>query len=433
MTASAPLARLLGQARRLNAIAATDEGAFPEGSAPLVLVKDNIAVAGMPWTAGSPFFADVVASRDAAAVRLLRMEGGCFPVKTTLHELAFGVTGANGWTGAIVNPHDRARVAGGSSGGSAAALALGLGDLSLVTDTGGSARVPAAFCGVTGFRPTTGRYPADGMIALTPSRDTIGLMARDLRWIAWADTILADEPAGRAMLPSRPLRIGIAQGEALGVLEPAVAEAYAELADRLAGGGHAVVPVDLAPIFALDEACGFAIALYESHQSLLASAPALTGRSFDDLLASVATPDVAHLLHLASDGQAVPPAAYAGAIGHHWPALQQAYARLFADAVDLLLLPTTPVVAPPLDTGETLTLDGQDVPAFPTITRFTRPDSMAGLPSISLPYGVDREGLPIGMMLVGPRNADRLVLAFARGVLELPGMPQTVAPHVSFP
>ncbi len=396
-----------------DAIAA--RGALPEGSAPLVLVKDNIAVAGLQWTAGSPGFADVRADRDATAVRLLRERGAVLPIKTTLHELAFGVTGANGWTGAIANPHDPARAAGGSSGGSAAALAVGLGDLSLVTDTGGSARIPASFCGVIGFRPSMGRYPSDGLIGLSPSRDTIGLMARELRWIVWADAMLAGGIPADAAVGRRT--IGIASDDDLGELEPAVADAYGAMIARIEAAGHRVVTVDLAQVNALDEACGFPIALYQTHETLRAIAPDLAGRSFEELVAAVASPDVAHLLGLASDGATVTAAHYAQAIGHDWPALRAAYAAIFAGGVDHILLPTAPLVAPAIDTGPELSLNGRPAPTFPTITRFTRPDSMAGLPSISLPSGTDGQGMPIGMMLTGARHADAALLAFARSLL----------------
>lgn len=434
MAGPASVATLMELARAHNAIAAVDcdalssWGALPPGSVPLALVKDNVAVAGLPWTAGSPAFADVRASRDATAVRLLRDKGAALPIKTTLHELAFGVTGANGWTGAIANPIDKGRASGGSSGGSAAALALGLGDLSLVTDTGGSARIPASFCGIIGFRPSTGRYPGDGLIGLSPSRDTVGLMARDIRWVEWADAILSGEQPAVEIDGGR--RIGIASAADLGELEPAVADAYFAMIDLLRAAGHLVVQVDLAEVNALDEACGFPIALRQTYETLRATAPDLAGIAFDQLLAAVASPDVAHLLRMAADGVTVPDAVYAEAIGHSWPALRKAYATLFAGGVDHILLPTAPLVAPPIDSGEQLMLNGRPAPTFPTITRFTRPDSMAGLPSISLPFGVDHRGLPIGMMLIGGRCRDRDLLAFAHALLAYPGYPP---PHLPMP
>ncbi|MES2495461.1 MAG: amidase family protein [Pseudomonadota bacterium] len=412
--------------------AITAWGALPKGSAPLVLVKDNIAVAGLPWTGGTPAFAAVRPARDATAVRLLREQGAMLPIKTTLHELAFGVTGANGWTGAIGNPFDARRVSGGSSGGSAAALALGLGDFSLVTDTGGSARVPAAFCGIIGFRPSTGRYPSDGLIALSPSRDTIGLMARELRWIEWADEILSGETVDDAQ--AGPSTIGIASDTDLGEMEPDVVDAYRRMIALIEAAGHLVVSVDLAGVNALDEACGFPIALYQTNEVLRATAPDISGKSFEDMLTQVASPDVAGLLGMASDGKTITAAHYAQAIGRDWPSLRDAYAAIFAGGIDHILLPTAPLVAPALDIGAELPLNGQAAPTFPTITRFTRPDSMAGLPSISLPFGLDRQGLPIGMMLSSARHADGALLGFARSLLELPAFPTIqFPPNVSYP
>lgn len=297
----------LAAARGLNAIAAHDarEGALSPGSAPIVLVKDNIAVRGQSWTAGSPLFAGCRADRDAGAVQRLREAGACFPIRTTLHELAFGVTGANAWSGDIANPHDPGRIAGGSSGGAGAALALGLGDLALVTDTGGSARIPAALCGVIGFRPSTGRYPADGLIGLSPSRDTLGLMARSLAPILWADAVIAGEAKEEPGLPDSPT-IAVPDRPALGTLEPAVEAAFVRTVAVLEALGARIVPCDLSRITALDEACGFPIALFETARSLAASVPALTGRDLASSLGRIAGADVRELVASALSGEAVP-------------------------------------------------------------------------------------------------------------------------------
>ncbi|GAM04220.1 amidase family protein [Novosphingobium sp. MBES04] len=404
----------LAAARGLNAIAAHDarEGALSQESAPVVLVKDNIAVRGQSWTAGSPLFAGCRADRDAGAVQRLREAGACFPVRTTLHELAFGVTGANAWSGDIANPHDPGRIAGGSSGGAGAALALGLGDLALVTDTGGSARIPAALCGVIGFRPSTGRYPGDGLIGLSPSRDTLGLMARSLAPILWADAVIAAEAKEEPGFPGSPT-IAIPAPEALGSLEPAVGAAFARNVAVLEALGVRTVPCDLSRITALDEACGFPIALFETARSLAASVPALTGRDLASSLGRIAGADVRELVASALSGEAVPQAVYDEAIGTTWPALRGAFAELFADGIDAVLQPTVPMVAPARGGGETVTLCGEVVPAFPTLSRFTRPDSMAGLPAISLPVGCDDAGLPVGMMLTGARGRDRALLQLA--------------------
>lgn len=419
------IGKLIDQAMALNAIAHLDRDGFLHLGAPsqegasLVHVKDNIAVRDMPWTAGCPIFADVCAERDASAVERLRRGGARIAFKTTLHELALGVTGANGWTGAIANPHDASRVAGGSSGGAAAALALGLGDLALVTDTGGSARIPASLCGVFGFRPSTGRYPDDGLIALSPSRDTIGLMARDLRWIRWADALLAGGAAD-ARPPSRALRIGVAGEADLGPIEADIASAYADFADLAAAAGHRIVPVDLANIYALDEACGLTIAMFETRGSLEASARTLAHATYRELCDAVTTPEVRQLLAQSARTSTV---AYVQAIDRGWPALQRAFAALFADRIDILCLPTVPVAAPALNCGEKIMVRGSPSPAFPTLTRYTRPDSMAGLPSLSVPFGCDGRGLPIGMMLSAARHEDAKLLAFASDFLSSKGFP----------
>ncbi|MBO1323834.1 hypothetical protein K2X14_01530 [Acetobacter sp. TBRC 12305] len=406
----------LERAKALNAIASVNTPDLAEQAGPLVLVKDNIATAGMPLTAGSPFFADVVAGADATAIRLLRAAGANPAIRTTLHELALGITGVNAWSGPILNPFCATRVAGGSSGGSAAALAVGLGDLSVVTGTGGSARIPAAHCGVIGFRPTTGRYPADGVVHLSPSRDTIGLMARDLRWIIWADTLLSGET-------SRPPQqsgavIGVMEAAALDTLDPHIAAAYRRLCDVLTRSGHYLKPVSLDPIARLDAQCGMTIAAHETYHALCAASATLRDSTFDALVEATASPDVAEVLKGCAQYALDAPGDYAQAMGIGLPALRAGFRAIFAD-VSFLLTPTTPFLPPLVEQTDVLTPQGETLPIFPAYSRFTRPDSMAGLPSLSFPVEAGQHALPMGMMLSAPRHRDRALLRTVQDILNI--------------
>ncbi|MFT8675367.1 MAG: amidase family protein [Acetobacter sp.] len=413
--AASPLAASLERAESLNAIASMDLAGIETHGGPLVLVKDNIATRGMPLTAGSPFFAYVVAKTDATAVRLLRAAGGNPAVRTTLHELALGITGVNAWSGPILNPFCASRVAGGSSGGSAAALAVGLGDLSLVTDTGGSARIPAAHCGVIGFRPTTGRYPADGVVHLSPSRDTIGLMARDLRWIIWADRLLSGETT---LPPSQTAPvIGIMEASTLDTLEQPIAMAYRRLCDRLLHAGYSLKPVSLEHVVRLDGQCGMTIAAHETFHALSAACATLRESPFDALVAATASADVAAVLQGCAEQALAAPRDYTRAIGVGWPALRAAFRAVFA-GVSVLLTPTTPFLPPAVAQTGVVTPQGENLPVFPAYSRFTRPDSMAGLPSLSFPVEAGQHALPMGMMLSAPRWQDGALLRIVQDILQ---------------
>lgn len=177
-----------------------------------MVVKDNIDVAGWPCTAGSAALADHRPRRDADCVAPLRATGVVVLGKCNLHEFALGVTSANTACGAVRNPHAPGRIAGGSSGGTAAAVAARLAPVGLGTDTGGSIRIPAALCGLVGFRPGTGRWPTRGLVPISaPSRDTAAPMARSVADCALLDAVIFGADLQLPTLSPRGQRLGVPQ------------------------------------------------------------------------------------------------------------------------------------------------------------------------------------------------------------------------------
>ena len=417
------LAAPLERARRLNALipldidvsgqAAAADARRASGTAGLldgvpITVKDNIALDDWPTTGGSPALADYRPARGTAIDRLLAA-GAIVTAKTNLHELAFGITGANACTGPARNPFDPKRLAGGSSSGGAAAVALGACAIAIGTDTGGSCRVPAAHCGVVGFRPSTYRYAIDGYLRLSPSRDTLGIMARCIADVALADSVIAPEHGALPPIAARGLRIGIIR---FAPLDTGVAQAFEHCLDRLQQAGIELVEVDISEAIAADEACGFVIALYETARSIGTLAREACGMDLTAFAETIASPDVRALIASQCGADAVPPEVYAEAVTVHLPRLRAAYARAL-ESVDALACPTTPLTAPPVDIGETIELGEARLPVFPAYTMVTRPDSMAGVPTISLPGGL-AGGLPTGFQLTGRAGQDRRLLAIAQ-------------------
>ena len=349
----------------LNAfISLTDE----EGDGPIVAVKDLVDVRGTVTTAGGSFLPSAPAEQDAPLVRRMR-EFGCVVIgKANLHEWAFGVTSQNPHYGGVRNPRAPARVPGGSSGGSAAAVAAGLCDWAVGSDTGGSIRIPASYCGVVGFKPTIGTVDTEGVVPLSRTLDTIGPLAPDVAAAANALEMMSDLTGLVAERP-RPLaelRIAVPRGWGAG-LEPEIAKVWSMVASGLP-------EIDF-PDRDRMGAAGLTILLAEAaalHRAQLERHPQRYGD------------DVRRLLEY---GRSVSRHDYSMAL------LEQSRIRMEAEAAmdgwDAILAPTTRVLPPRLDEE----FDRSDV------TGYTRPFNTTGQPVIALPAPVD--GIPVGIQVVG--------------------------------
>lgn len=417
-----------------RAAAALDAGPRPApGTLPLFGVplafKDNIDVAGMPTTVGSPWMADHVPRIHAGVTRRLLDAGALVLGKSNLHEWSQGVTGHNHAYGPARNPHDPARIAGGSSGGNAVALATLAAPAAVGTDTGGSVRVPAALCGLVGFRPTIGRWPDDGLVPISPTFDTAGAMARCATDCWLLDGAVTGGPVFGPAAELRGLRIGVPRAGFWESLDSGVAAVCHEGLERLRDAGVVLVPCDPVGVGALFAQGAMTISLFEILPAL-AVYFARHGRPFDAhaLTAAVVSPDVRPLFEGLFGAGRVTPEAYAHAMDRLRPQMQAAYRHCFAaHGVEALIFPTAPLTASRIGEDSTVMLCGEPVSTFGTYIRNSGPAGMAGLPGISLPAGLSAEGLPVGLELDGPAGTDLRLLAISRAV-EVVLPPAALAP-----
>ena len=355
------------------------------GNGPRAAVKDCLDIAGHRTSLGSRAFAQAEpAARHADVVAALLQAGAKIVGKANMHELAYGVTGINGWTGTPINPRFPDRVPGGSSSGSAAAVAAGLVDFAIGTDTGGSIRVPAACCGVAGLKPTFGRVSRAGAHPATSSLDCVGPFATDVAGLERAMAII--DPTFKAQdRPAGP-RLGVVAVEADRDVQAAVDAAIAR-------SGLSVLPTSL-PSFA--DAFRAGITIMAAEMAQMYGHLAGTGKLGPDVDA-----------RLAAAGKVTPQeVAQAEAVRSRFAA--EVDAALVQ--VDALLLPTLPSVPPLIE-------EAGDAPRTLRMTNLVRPFNLSGHPALSLPLLTDA-GLPAALQIVGRHQDDAGLCAIAAAIEE---------------
>ena len=389
----------------------------PLHGVPLAL-KDNLDTADMPTTGGTPGLKGSRPKRNAAVVQKLFDAGAIAFGKTNLHELAYGITNNNAGFGAARNPYDPSRIPGGSSGGVGVAVGARIVPGGIGSDTGGSVRVPAALCGIVGFRPTTGRWSQAGVVPISHTRDTPGPMTRSVADCVLLDHVVTGSSAAPALADLKGLRLGVPRGHFWSPLDAETGRLMEEVLVRLKDAGAVLVEADIADVGRLDAEAGFPIALYETVTDLNAylSEHGLAMR-YPELVAQCASPDVKGMLQSLHGEGAIPEAAYRHALDVLRPQLQAAYRDHFRrHDVAAVVFPSTPLPAAPIGQDETVMLNGEPVPTFITFIRNSSPGSVAGIPGISLPAALTASGLPLGIELDGSENGDARLLAIAAAV-----------------
>jgi aspartyl-tRNA(Asn)/glutamyl-tRNA(Gln) amidotransferase subunit A len=379
-----------------------------------IALKDNIWTRGVRTTAGSAILREFVPTEDATVVRRLRKAGAVLLGKTNLHEFAYGATNENPHFGFTHNPWASERMTGGSSGGSAAAVSAGLCVASIGSDTGGSIRIPAAFCGIVGLKPTFGRVSVYGVVPLAASFDHVGPLTRSaadaallLGAMSGRDPLDPNSVATRvedflagATSKRRKLRLGWPKEHMWERIHPDVHRLVEAAAKSLVRGGGSIEEISLPTLPAAFEAANaMSIAEARAFHELAGYFPARAAEYGED---------VRKRLELADGVRA---ADYLK--GRETIRLAKAEFATALKRVDAIVAPTVPVVAPVIG-SQSARLGGAEEPMRSVLLRLTRPGNLTGLPAVSVPCGFTAEGLPVGMQLIGRAFQEGALLGIAR-------------------
>jgi Asp-tRNA(Asn)/Glu-tRNA(Gln) amidotransferase A subunit family amidase len=422
VSAEEAFATSLERAHRLTDLGAFISRADPDRVSPPaggvlaglpIAIKDNIDVAGFPTTAGTPALAQWRPPGDAPVVARLREAGAAVVGKTNLHELALNITSNNPTFGPVRNPHDLDLIAGGSSGGSAAAVAAGIVPVALGTDTAGSVRIPAALCGVVGFRPTTGRYPAGGVVPVARTRDTVGLLSREVADAMLVDEVITGERAPRLALAGR--RLGVPRPLFYDGLEAGLTAVADDALARLADAGAVLVDTEVPELESLLAPISLPLTFFECVRDIATYlAVHRSPVRVWELVEAMAGPVERSWLENELWGEPVSHENYREIIAHGRPAVIGAYRDCFERGhLDALVTPTTRLTARPVGEDENVLINGRLVPTLEAYLRNTDPGAVAGLPSISVPAGRTASGLPVGISFEGPAGSDTTLLGLA--------------------
>ncbi len=383
-------------------------------------VKDLIHVAGEITSGGSRVLADNRVHEDARLVERMRANGAVCLGKTNLHEFAYGTTGENRHFGTPVNAYDESRLAGGSSSGSAAAVAFGLAPAAFGTDTGGSVRVPAALCGLVGLKPTLGRISTRGVLPYSWSLDHVGTITRtvaDAALLLQSSAGYDDADPGSANVPVTDyvsacgagvagMRVGLPKSFFFEGADPEILAAIEKVLRCLCASGAKPVDVEL-PDMAYCRTTSLAVQMPEAlsfHMPYLSEKGDLYGADFRAGLALAQCMLAEHYVR-----------------AKRMMTVYRQQTKVVFQDVDVILTPTTPIIAPKIGTVH-VRINGIDEAVGNAITRYTAFFNMTGNPAISVPCGLHPTGLPIGVQVIGRHFDEATVLRVAAAISDCDGL-----------
>ena len=389
-----------------------------------VPIKDCVNTRDYPTTGGTPGLRHFRPSDDAPLIKALRRAGAIVLGKTNMHELGYGWTSNNEAYGPVRNPYDPARIPGGSSGGTAAAIAARMAPLGVAEDTNGSIRIPAALCGIVGLRPSTGRYPTQGCIPLSPVFDQVGPHARTVADLALFDAVIASERTPLQPTPLRGLRLGVVRDYWYRDLDPELERITASALARLQQAGVELVESEFPQLTNLHKSItgpiithdvGPAIGSYLSEYH--------AGLDFEQLV-SQASPGVRDDLRQVFPGGSdfVSDADYEVLVSSRVPELRRLYGEYFArTGVAAIVFPATAVPAPPVGAEGAVSVGDRQIHLFTALARNITPTGSAAIPGLVLPAGLTSSGLPVAIELDGRAGMDRALLELGMSVEHLLG------------
>ena len=378
-----------------------------------IALKDNLWTRGIRTTAGSKILRDFVPTVDATVARRLARAGAILPGKTNMHEFAYGITNHNAHYGPAHNPWALDHISGGSSGGSAVAIAAGLCAASAGTDTGGSIRVPSSMCGIVGLKPTFGRVSVFGAVPLAPSFDHVGPLARSVPDAAILLGLLAgrdpldptssphrvEDYRGALGKPIRKFRLGRPRELYWDKLDAEVRRAAEAAVRDLEKIGAVVSEVSLPHVRESNEAAtNMSLAEARRVHEAAGYFPGCAAEYGEDVRARIEA------------GSQVSGIKYLEALDTR-RLLQAEFSAVFQE-VDVIVAPTVPIPAPPI-TSEFVQIAGEQVGVRPALVGMNRPANFTGLPAMSVPCGFTRGGLPIGLQLIGRAFDEATLLRIA--------------------